>query len=181
LPTPTAWASRARRRRRASWARATVQRHAVRLRRGVRRHRDEPAALRAAAYQPCKPRHMRRRPVPLHGHRRAAVLAICKGHGWNDPMNCGTCGHVCAPSQTCVAGACACAPGLRLCATGCASTSPPTTRNCGNCNGGVHAGAVLRGERVPNGVHVPDRVSNRRGSPTARTCRSPIRTAEPRR
>jgi hypothetical protein len=59
-----------------------------------------------------------------------------------DPKNCGSCGHPCAPSDTCVGGTCtvpttcnggpACTGGQSCCPTGCvAENSDPS--NCGGC------------------------------------------------
>jgi hypothetical protein len=50
---------------------------------------------------------------------------MCQNNGNNvcadtqtDPLDCGTCGHACNNSQACIAGACACRPGLTQCAGG---------------------------------------------------------------
>ena len=63
----------------------------------------------------------------------------------NSPINCGTCGKVCAAGQTCAASACACLPGLKACGNACVDTNTDGA-NCGGC--GI---ACTGGNRCING------------------------------
>lgn len=50
----------------------------------------------------------------------------------NDPQNCGGCGDACADGEMCVAGACACRPGLEACSGACVDTQS-NANHCGSC------------------------------------------------
>lgn len=50
-----------------------------------------------------------------------------------DPDNCGGCGTVCDPSQTCTGGACTCPEGYTICNDECVNTSIDS-QHCGGCD-----------------------------------------------
>jgi hypothetical protein len=60
----------------------------------------------------------------------------CETSVWLDPMNCGECGHACAPDERCFVGECASACSLRGQPDDCTGTCTNLSRaddNCGTC------------------------------------------------
>ncbi len=51
----------------------------------------------------------------------------------DDPLNCGACGHACAPGQACASGKCICDPDKTRCGTSCVDLQTDVM-NCGACD-----------------------------------------------
>jgi len=58
-----------------------------------------------------------------------------------DSKNCGSCGTVCPPAQSCVSGSCVCPAGQSLCGSACTSESSDNS-NCGACGVACAPGAT---------------------------------------
>lgn len=66
-----------------------------------------------------------------------------------DALNCGTCGHACAPSEDCVASQCTlvCGEGLTECAGECVNLAVDVA-HCGGCNQPCLPGQVCNGANL---------------------------------